>query len=47
LAEERIAKEQAEKALSEKLEQKDYEKARIDLLRAMIRIQVAEKHGQK
>ncbi len=37
----------AEKKLSEKLEQKDYEKARIDLLRAMIRIQVAEKHGQK
>ena len=47
LAEERIAKEQAERALSEKLEQKDYEKARVDLLRAMIRIQVAEKHGQK
>jgi F-type H+-transporting ATPase subunit epsilon len=47
LAEERIAKEQAEKALSEKLEQKDYEKARIDLVRAMIRIQVAERHGQK
>jgi F-type H+-transporting ATPase subunit epsilon len=47
LVEERIAKEQAEKTLSEKLEQKDYEKARVDLLRAMIRIQVAEKHGQK
>jgi F-type H+-transporting ATPase subunit epsilon len=47
LAEERIAKEQAERVLSEKLEQKDYEKARVDLLRAMIRIQVAEKHGQK
>ncbi len=47
LAEERVVKERAEKALSEKLEQKDYEKARIDLLRAMIRIQVAEKHGQK
>ncbi len=47
LAEERVIKERAEKALSEKLEQKDYEKARIDLLRAMIRIQVAEKHGQK
>jgi F-type H+-transporting ATPase subunit epsilon len=47
LTEERIVKERAEKALSEKLEQKDYEKARIDLMRAMIRIQVAEKHGQK
>ncbi len=47
ITEERMAKERAEKALSEKLEQKDYEKARIDLLRAMIRIQVAEKHGQK
>jgi F-type H+-transporting ATPase subunit epsilon len=47
LTEERIAKERAEKALSEKLEVKDYEKARIDLLRAMIRIQVAEQHGQK
>lgn len=47
LAEERIAKEQAERVLNEKLEQKDYEKARVDLLRAMIRIQVAEKHGQK
>jgi len=43
----RLAKEQAERMLTEKLEQKDYEKARIDLLRAMIRIQVAEKHGQK
>ena len=47
LAEERVAKEQAEKLLSEKLEQKDYEKARSILLRAMIRIQVAEQHGQK
>ena len=47
LTEERVAKERAEKSLSEKLEQKDYEKARIDLLRAMIRIQVAEQHGQK
>jgi hypothetical protein len=33
--------------LAEKLEQKDYEKARVELMRAMIRIQVAEKHGQK
>jgi len=47
ITEARLAKERAEKALSEKLEQTDYDKARIDLLRAMIRIQVAEKHGQK
>jgi len=47
LAEARLEKERAEKMLGEKLEQKDYERARIDLLRAMIRIQVAEKHGQK
>ena len=47
LSEARLAKERAEKALAEKLEKTDYEKARIDLLRAMIRIQVAEKHGQK
>jgi F-type H+-transporting ATPase subunit epsilon len=47
LTEERLNKERAEKALSEKLEQKDYEKTRIDLLRAMIRIQVAEQHGRK
>ena len=47
ITEARLAKEQAEKKLSEKLEQKDYEKTRIDLMRAMIRIQVSEKHGQK
>jgi F-type H+-transporting ATPase subunit epsilon len=47
LTEARFAKEQAEAKLGEKLEEKDYQKARIDLLRAMIRIQVAEKHGQK
>lgn len=47
LTEAKLAKERAEKALAEKLEKTDYEKARIDLLRAMIRIQVAEKHGQK
>lgn len=46
LAEAKQAKERAEKALSEKLEAKDVEKARIELLKAMIRIQVAEKHGQ-
>lgn len=43
----KLAKVCAEKALCEKLDEKDYEKTRIDLLRAMIRIQVAEKHGQK
>ena len=43
----RIEKERVEKLLAEKLEEKDHEKARIDLMRAMIRIQVAEKHGQK
>jgi len=47
IAEERIVKEHAEKALAEKLEQKDHEKARVELQRALIRIQVAEKHGQK
>ena len=47
LGEARLARDRAEKALAEKLGEKDYEKARIDLLRAMIRIQVAEKHGQK
>jgi F-type H+-transporting ATPase subunit epsilon len=47
LAEARLAKERAEKAMSEKMEHVDYEKNRIELLRAMIRIQVAEKHGQK
>jgi F-type H+-transporting ATPase subunit epsilon len=47
IAEARQAKERAEKALSEKMEQADYEKNRIELLRALIRIQVAEKHGQK
>ena len=47
LDEARQAKENAEKMMAEKLEQQDYEKARIELIRAMIRIQVAEKHGQK
>ena len=47
LAEERLTKERAEKLLAEKLDEKDTEKARVELLRAMIRIQVAEKHGQK
>jgi F-type H+-transporting ATPase subunit epsilon len=47
LSEARIEKDRAEKLLAEKLSEKDSEKARIDLMRAMIRIQVAEKHGQK
>ena len=47
ISEARLAKERAEKVLTEKREEKDYEKARIELLRAMIRIQVAEKHGTK
>ncbi|MEK6742910.1 MAG: F0F1 ATP synthase subunit epsilon [Nitrospirota bacterium] len=47
LSEARIEKDRAEKLLAEKLSDNDYEKARIDLMRAMIRIQVAEKHGQK
>jgi len=47
LTEAKLAKERAEKTLSEKLDQKDLEKARVELLRAMIRIQVAEKHGQQ
>jgi F-type H+-transporting ATPase subunit epsilon len=47
LSEARVEKERAERLLAEKLSEKDYEKARIDLMRAMIRIQVAEKHGQK
>jgi len=47
LTEARLEKERDEKALAEKLEQKDLEKARVDLMRAMIRIQVAEKHGQQ
>jgi F-type H+-transporting ATPase subunit epsilon len=47
LSEARIEKDRAERLLAEKLSDKDYEKARIDLMRAMIRIQVAEKHGQK
>lgn len=47
ITEARLAKERAEKMLGEKLEEKDHEKARVELMRAMIRIQVAEKHGQK
>jgi len=47
IAEARLAKERAEKVLGDKLDEKDHEKARVELMRAMIRIQVAEKHGQK
>jgi len=47
LVEAKLAKERAEKMLAEKIDEKDTERARIELLRAMIRIQVAEKHGQK
>lgn len=46
LSEAKQAKERAEKTLAEKLEPQAHEKARIELLKAMIRIQVAEKHGQ-
>jgi F-type H+-transporting ATPase subunit epsilon len=46
LADAKLMKERAEKVLSEKLDEKDHKKARIELLRAMVRIQVAEKHGQ-
>lgn len=47
LTEARRAKEQAELAMKERRESLEYEKARVELLRAMTRIQVAEKHGQK
>ena len=47
IEEAKVAKERAEHALREKLEQKDYEKTRIELLRAVTRIQAAEKHRQK
>jgi F-type H+-transporting ATPase subunit epsilon len=47
LADARQEKERAEKVLGGQLEQKDFEKARIDLLRAVIRVQVAEKHAEK
>lgn len=47
VAEAKEAKERAEKALAEKLEPAAYDKARIELMKALIRIQVAEKHGQQ
>ena len=45
LAEAKLAKERAEKLLGEGITQMDIDRARIELMRAMIRIQVAEKHG--
>jgi F-type H+-transporting ATPase subunit epsilon len=47
LTEARIEKDRLEQLMAEKLSAHDYEKTRVDLLRAMIRIEVAEKHGQK
>ena len=47
ISEAKLAKENAEKRLAEKLDHADYEKTRVELMRAMIRIQIAEKHGQK
>ena len=47
ISEAKLAKEQAERRLAEKLDHTDYEKTRVELMRAMIRIQVAEKHGQQ
>lgn len=47
LAEARQARERAEQAMSGKIDQADYERARVELLRALIRIQVAEQHGLK
>ena len=47
IAEAKLAKERAEKALAEKLEEEDYRRTQTELHRALIRIQVAEKHGQK
>lgn len=47
LAEARIEKERLERLMAEKLSEHDQEKTRVDLLRAVIRIQVAEQHGQK
>ena len=47
LAEARIEKDRLEKLMAEKLTVQDYEKARVELLRTLIRIQVAERHGQQ
>ena len=47
LTEARIEKDRLEKLLAEKTSEHDFEKTRVDLMRAMIRIEVAEKHQQK
>jgi len=47
LTEARIEKDRLEKLLAEKTSEHDFEKTRVELLRAMIRIEVAEKHEQK
>jgi len=47
LTEARIEKDRLEKLLAEKQSEHDYEKTRVELLRAIIRIEVAEKHEQK
>ncbi len=47
LEQERAAKEQAERRLAEKTGDEDYERARIELMRALVRIQVAEQKGRK
>ena len=47
LTEARIEKDRLERLLAEKQSEHDYEKTRVELLRAMIRIEVAEKHGQQ
>ncbi|MFA5072900.1 MAG: F0F1 ATP synthase subunit epsilon [Nitrospirota bacterium] len=44
ITEAREMKERAEKTIAEKRDEKDVERARIELLKALIRIQVAEKH---
>jgi len=47
LSEARIEKDRLEKLLAEKTSEQDFEKTRVELLRAMIRIEVAEKHQEK
>ena len=47
LTEARIEKDRLERLLAEKTSEHDYEKTRVELLRAIIRVEVAEKHGQK
>jgi len=47
LTEARIEKDRLERLLAEKTAEHDYEKTRVELLRAMIRVEVAEKHQEK